>query len=370
VLAFAAFMFVTSEILPFGLITLMASDLARSEAQIGLLVTAYAAVVVAMSVPLAHFTRTIPRRWLLSATVLVYVAGMLLASLGGGFAGLLAGRMLTALAQAQFWAVVTATAAGLFPPQVRGKIVARLLVGPAAAGVFGLPSATWLGQHYGWRVPFFVLAGMAVAVAVAIALLVPRYRPAHGSAARGVSPSMRRYLFNLAITVVAVLGNNAMFTYVTPYLHDVAGFAADTIPVLLMITGIAGLASMILIGRFLDRFPMGTMAVGVGLLITGWLGVALAGSQQAVVLGFFCVAGFGLSVVVGAFANRALQTSPGNTDIAVATHGSFYNTGILLGSLLGSRILDEQGPRILPFVAAGFLTLALILVGLERRVRD
>jgi predicted MFS family arabinose efflux permease len=334
-----------------------------------LLVTAYAAVVVVTSVPLAHFTRTIPRRWLLSATVLVYVAGMLLASLGGGFAGLLAGRMLTALAQAQFWAVVTATAAGLFPPHVRGKIVARLLVGPAAAGVFGLPAATWLGQQYGWRVPFFVFASVALAVAVAIAMLVPRYKPAHGAASRGVAPSMRRYLVNLAITVIAILGNATMFTYVTPYLQDVAGFADATIPVLLMVGGVAGLASMILVGRFLDRYPMGTMAVGLMLLITGWLGLAVANSQQPVVLGFVCVSGFGLSVVVGAFANRALQTSPGNTDIAVATHGTLYNTGVLLGSLLGSRILDLQGPRILPFVAAGFLTLALAVVALERRVR-
>jgi predicted MFS family arabinose efflux permease len=161
-----------------------------------------------------------------------------------------------------------------------------------------------------------------------------------------------------------------MFTYVTPYFHEIAGFAADTIPVLLMVAGVAGLASMILIGRFLDRFPMGTMAVGVGLLIAGWLGIAFAGSTQPVVVAFFCVSGFGLSVAVGAFANRALQTSPGNTDIGVATHGTLYNSGVLLGSLLGSRLLDARGPGILPFVAAAFLAAALILVALERRVRD
>ncbi len=181
---------------------------------------------------------------------------------------------------------------------------------------------------------------------------------------------MRRYVFVLAITVAAILGNSTILTYVTPYLQDVAGFTADTIPTLLMVSGIAGLASMILIGRFLDRFPMGTMAVGVGLLITGWLGVALAGSTQPVVIGFYCMAGFGLSVAVGSFANRALQTSPGNTDIGVAMHGTLYNSGILLGSLLGSRLLDSPGPRVLPFFGAGFLTLALVLVALERRVRE
>ena len=102
-LSVAAFAFVTSEVLPVGLITLISADLHRTNSEVGLLVTAYAGVVVATSIPLAHFTRRIPRRQLLSATLLVYVAGMLLASLGGGFTGLLVGRMLTGFAQAQFW---------------------------------------------------------------------------------------------------------------------------------------------------------------------------------------------------------------------------------------------------------------------------
>ena len=162
--------------------------------------------------------------------------------------------------------------------------------------------------------------------------------------------------------MLAILGNTTIFTYVTPYLHDIAGFHADTIPVLLMVSGIAGLASMILVGRFLDRFPMGTMAVGVGLLDRRVVGLGARGHDASpLVVAAFCMSGFGLSVCVGAFANRALQTSPGNTDIGVATHGTLYNSGILLGSLLGSRVLAAHGPRVLPFVAAAFLASALVL---------
>ncbi|HEX7589738.1 MAG TPA: MFS transporter [Demequinaceae bacterium] len=366
-LAIAAFAFVTSEVLPFGLITLISTDLHRSNSEVGLLVTAYAAVVVATSIPLAHLTRSIPRRQLLSATLLVYVAGMLLASLGGGFASLLAGRMLTAFAQAQFWAVVTATAAGLFPAHVRGKIVSRLLLGPAVAGLLGLPIATWLGQHFGWRAPFYVLACMGVVLAILIALLVPRYKPADGAAARGVTPSVRRFVFILAITVTAILGTNTIGPYVTPYLRDVVGFSSSSFPVLFTLSGIAGLVAMIVVGRYLDRLPMGMIAIGLGMLLIGWGGVAVAGTSKPAAVILYCLAVAGVSFIVGGLANRALQTSPGSTDIGIATQGSFYNTGTALGSLVGSGVLAAHDPQSLPVLAAGFLSLALVLVVLERR---
>jgi DHA1 family inner membrane transport protein len=358
---------VTSEVLPIGLITLISTDLGRTNSEVGLLVTAYAAVVVATSIPLAHFTRSIPRRQLLSATLLVYVAGMLLASLGGGFAGLLAGRMLTGFAQAQFWAVVTATAAGLFPAHVRGKIVSRLLLGPAVAGLVGLPSATWLGQQFGWRAPFYVLAGAGVALAILIALVVPRYKPADGAAARGINPSVRRFVFVLAITVTAILGTNTIGPYVTPYLRDVVGFSSSSFPVLFTISGIAGLAAMIAVGRYLDRLPMGMIAIGLGLIGLGWGGVALAGTLKPVVVALFCLVSCGVSFIVGGLANRALQTSPGSTDLGIATQGSFYNTGTALGSLIGSGVLASHGAQSLPIASAGFIAVALVLVVLERR---
>jgi predicted MFS family arabinose efflux permease len=62
-LSLAAFAFVTTELLPVGLLTVIADDLDRSQTAIGLLVTGYAFVVLVASVPLTRLTRRIPRRW-------------------------------------------------------------------------------------------------------------------------------------------------------------------------------------------------------------------------------------------------------------------------------------------------------------------
>jgi predicted MFS family arabinose efflux permease len=367
VLSIAAFTFVTSEILPYGLISLMAEDLGRTKSQIGLLVTGHALVVMAVSIPLAIATRHVPRRRLLTIALGVFVVASLVAGTSGNYVTLLGARMLTASSQAMFWAVVTATAAGLFPPEVRGRIVGRLLIGPSAGGVLGLPAATWLGQQQGWRAPFLVIACLGVIIAVAIFLLIPHYHPASGAAALGSAPHRRRFFTVLGVTGISVMGGSVTYTYITPYLTEVSGFASTVVPTLLLASGVAGLVSMLAVARYLDRFPRGTMAVGLMIVGIGWAGLAAFGTVRVAATVFFCLVGFGLSVLVGSLANRVMQVSPGSTDVGVATYGSLYNAGAAAGSLLGAGLLASSGPRILPTVGSLLIAAALGLLATEPR---
>lgn len=59
---------------------------------------------------------------------------------------LLAARLLTALAQALFWAVMGPVAVGLFAPGMRGRVVGALSVAGSLALVLGVPSGR------GWAV--------------------------------------------------------------------------------------------------------------------------------------------------------------------------------------------------------------------------
>ncbi len=367
VLSIAAFTFVTSESLPFGLITLMSDDLGRSKSEIGLLVTGHALVVMAVSIPLAIATRHIPRRQLLTAALGVFVVGSLVAGTSDGYVGLLCARLITASSQAMFWAVVTATAAGLFPPEVRGKIVGRLLIGPATGGVLGLPAATWLGQHQGWRAPFIVIACIGAVIAVAVAIVIPSYHPASGAAARGSAPHNRRFVTVLGVTAISIMGGSVTYTFITPFLHQVGGFAPGVIPTLLFASGVASLVSMLAVARFLDRFPRGTMATGLAIVGSGWAGLAAFGTIKPAAVLFFCVLGLGSSVLVGSLASRIMQVSPGSTDVGIATYGSLYNAGAAAGSLLGAGLLAWSGPRILPVVGSLLIGAALGLLATEPR---
>ena len=95
--------------------------------------------------------------------LLVSAAATALSALAAELPALLAGRIVTALSQAVFWAVVTPAAAALFRPAMRGRAIAILYAGSSVGPLLGVPGGTWLGQHTDWRVPFLALAVLGLA---------------------------------------------------------------------------------------------------------------------------------------------------------------------------------------------------------------
>jgi DHA1 family inner membrane transport protein len=103
----AAFTFNTTENLPVGLLSLMADDLRVSLTAVGALVTGYGLAVAVGSLPLAHVTRSVPRRYLMTGLLAVLALASWICALAAVSYGLLlAARVATALAQALFWAVM------------------------------------------------------------------------------------------------------------------------------------------------------------------------------------------------------------------------------------------------------------------------
>ncbi len=96
-LAMGAFAIGTSEFVIMGLLPDVATDLAVSIPQAGLLVTGYALGVVIGAPILAVLTAGLPRRPSLIALALLFTAGNLLCALAPNYNLLMAARVLTAL---------------------------------------------------------------------------------------------------------------------------------------------------------------------------------------------------------------------------------------------------------------------------------
>jgi DHA1 family L-arabinose/isopropyl-beta-D-thiogalactopyranoside export protein-like MFS transporter/DHA1 family inner membrane transport protein len=358
VLSLAAFAFVTTELLPVGLLTLMASDLDRSRTQVGLLVSGYAVVVALASVPLTRLTQRIPRRQLLGVTMVLFAAANTVAAFASTYAVLAGARLITALGQALFWSVASATVTGPFPVAVRGRVVALFSTGAALAPVLGVPASTWLGQQAGWRAPFTVMAVLGLAVAAAVVLLVPSYPPEAGGAARGIAPDTRRFAMLLAATAVGITGFLTLTTYVTPFLLDVSGFGDAALAPLLFVSGAAGVAGTIIVARTLDSHPVASLLAPLGVGTAAMLGLYAFGPVEPATVVLLAGSGLAFAAFATAVQNRMLQLAPGSTDIASAGVSTAFNVGIAAGSLLGGLLLSgAQGPRLLA-LAGGLLTLA------------
>jgi DHA1 family L-arabinose/isopropyl-beta-D-thiogalactopyranoside export protein-like MFS transporter/DHA1 family inner membrane transport protein len=358
-LAVGAFVYVTSEVLPIGLLTVIADDLGRSRSEVGLLVTGYAAVVVLMSVPMTRATQRIPRRFLITTSLGLLGLGLVAAALAPNFEILLLSRLISALSQSLFWSVVTSTATGLFPPEVRGRAIARMGIGNALAPVLGVPAGTWLGQQAGWRTAMLVMAGLTLATAAVLGALLPSTARKDDAVTRGAMPDARRYGLLVLVTAVAVAGAMTTYTYVTPFLLDVSGFRPQSLGPLLAVIGVAGVVGTVAVGRFLDRSPRGALVAAVGVMTTGLAGLALLGTVQPAAVVLLALMGLAFSAFAAAVAHRTLLIAPGSTDLASAGSSSAFNVGIAAGSLLGGLLITHQGTESVALVGGALAAVAL-----------
>jgi predicted MFS family arabinose efflux permease len=359
VLSVAAFAFITTEMLPIGLLTRMAPDLDRSLSQVGLLVTGYAVVVVLASVPLTRLTHRIARRRLLGITLGLFAASNAVAAFAATYAVLAGARLVTALTQALFWSVASPALTGLFPIAVRGRVVALFSTGAALAPVLGVPLGTWLGQHAGWPAPFAVMAGVGLATAAAVLALIPSYPPAAGGAARGTAPDAPRFAMLLVATAVGIAGFLTLQTYVTPFLLEVSRFSDATLAPLLFVAGATGVAGTITVARTLDAHPLASLLVPLSIGTACLLGLCGLGALQPSTVVLLAGVGGTYAAFGTAVQSRMLQLAPGSTDLASAGVSTAFNAGIAAGSLLGGVLLPGLGPRPLALVG-GLLTLAAL----------
>ncbi|MEU9449100.1 MFS transporter [Streptomyces sp. NPDC048277] len=351
----AAFTFNTAESLPIGLLEVISGSLRVSPSAVGLLITGYGVAVAVASLPLAQVTRAVPRRHVLTGLLAALVVSSAAAALAGSYWPLLGARLLTALAQALFWAVSGPVAVGLFPPGVRGRVIGALSVAGSLALVLGVPAGTWLGRHGDWRAPVAALAALGLVSLVPIAVLLPTSRPEEAPAAHGSAPDTRRFVTVLAAGTLSATGAFAGYTYIVAFLGDVSGFSPGAVSALLVVFGVACLAGVTVTGALLDRFPHSALTTAVAVQAVGMLGLYAAGSRPVAAVVFLVLTGGALGPVFMAAQNAMLHCAPGRTDIALAANSGFYNAGIASGAALGGLVLPSAGARG-AFLAGGLLT--------------
>ncbi|MEU4408733.1 MFS transporter [Streptosporangium sp. NPDC023963] len=366
-LTLAVFIYVTTESLPIGLLPLIAQDLGTSPSAVGLLVTGYGLIIVLVSLPLTRLTRRLPRRRLLCVLLGIFVVATCLSAMAGNYWLLMGARMVTALSQALFWAIVTPAAAGLFRAEVRGRALSILYAGASSAALTGIPAGTWLGQQTNWRVAFLALSGLALLVLATIAAVLPDTPAGQGAADRGSAPDRGRYLSIVATTAVAVTGAFTAFTYISPFLSDVSGFTESSIGPLLLARGIAGLIGVVVVGYLVDRHGWSTMTGLIGLQALALAGQYAFGASPVGTVIAISLSGFTLAGLTAVLGSRVLVYAPGESVMASAATSMAFNVGITAGAFLGSVLLPGPGVRSTA-LAGALLSLAAFAIVLAEPV--
>ncbi|MCB8902400.1 MULTISPECIES: MFS transporter [unclassified Streptomyces] len=386
------FTVMTAELLPVGLLTPAAADLAVSEGTAALMVTV-PGLVAALAAPLVTVRAAgADRRALLVAFLLLAAAANLVSALAGHLAVVLAARVLLGIAIGGFWALAGGLAPRLVPAGAVGRATAVIFGGVSAASVLGVPAGTFLTERAGWRWAFAATGVLALLAAAALRALLPRLpgrgagtgagagtESGAGSTGAGTGAGTgtgatadrtgpattllallrrnRRVRAGLLLTLALVTGHFLAYSFVRPLLTDHSGISGSLLGALLLGYGVAGVAGNFLVGTLAARSPGRTLAVISAALGTVLLAGFLLGDSAIAGAGLLLLWGLAYGGVSVALQSWFMAAAPDDVETATGLNVSVFCLAIALGALLGGLLVDAYSLDTV-LLAGAALTLA------------
>ncbi|MEL4320669.1 MFS transporter [Leifsonia sp. YIM 134122] len=368
VLAVAVFLSVTGEMLPTGLLPDMSSDLGVSEPLVGLLVTVFAFTVVLTSAPLTGLTRRLPRHALLVAAIVVLGLANVLTAFAPNYGFVVGSRVVGGMAHGLFWAIVGAYAGHLVPKEQIGRAVSIALGGGTLAFVFGVPLGTALGHAVGWRLAFGIVAGLTLLSAVLVWRFLPvvhRVEPGVNTAAIPAirDRSVTAVAIVCAVTAITMIGHYVLYTYIAPYFIDVVGTDAAAVSPLLFVAGVSGLIGLVVAGAVFSKRPTRGLLISLGVVALSVSALGLFSGSWIPALIAFITWSLAFGMLPPLLQTRLLHAASARIrDAASAFYTTAFNIGIGGGALLGAVLYDTLGLAALPWVYAGIVVVAFVVV--------
>jgi predicted MFS family arabinose efflux permease len=377
VLAAAAFVYVTAEIVPVGALPAIAADLRVSEALVGTLLASYALVAALTTVPLVRLTARWPRRTTLLLTLVCLTASQLISALAPNFTVLAGGRVLCALTHGLMWSVIAPIGARLVPASHAGRATTAVYLGTSLALVVGNPLTAVMSELWGWRLAVVLVTVAAAAVTVLAWATLPSMvmpRDETQTVRRSRRHHRNRRLVTLTVlTLIGVTGHFISYTFIVVIIRDVVGVDGRRLAWLLAAFGIAGLVSMGVMARPLDRWPQASVVGCLAALATAFAVLTSLAFDRGTGL-VALIVGVGAIMLWGAASTAlppmlqaaAMRTEPDDPDGASGLYVAGFQVGIMAGSLSGGLLYEHAGLALMIAASTALVMVALTCVTATR----
>lgn len=362
-LSVAAFIFNTTEFVPIGLLSDIAQSFDMETAQVGIMLTIYAWIVALTSLPFMLLTGKMERRRLLIGIFVVFIASHVLSFLAWNFTVLIISRIGVAFAHAIFWSITASLALRMAPVGKKAQALSLIATGTALAMVLGLPLGRIVGQYFSWRTTFLGIGIIATLTLVCLMRLLPTL-PSERSGSLASLPLLirRPALMSLYLLIaIVVTGHYTAYSYIEPFVQNVAELSANFATLLLLILGAAGIIGSIVFSKLGNKYASHLLSGGIGLLLMCLLLLlpATIGEMPLMVLCIFW--GIAVMTITLTIQVQILSLASDATDVSMSLFSGIFNIGIGAGALLGNQVSLHLSMADIGFVGAIPVFAALVL---------
>ncbi|ORB29498.1 Cmx/CmrA family chloramphenicol efflux MFS transporter [Mycolicibacterium parafortuitum] len=369
-LALVVFAMGTSEFMLAGLVPDISAHFGVSVGTAGLLTSAFAAGMVIGAPTMAASTRRLPTKATLLGCVLVFALSHVVGALTPDFTVLFVTRVLAAIVNAGFLAVALGAATKLVAADRKGRAVAVLLSGTTVATVVGVPIGSLLGTAMGWQSTFWAIALLCIPAAIGIATGFPT-GTGQPSADATLPPSLRselaqlrspRLVLTMLLAALVNAGIFAVLTFIAPVVMDTADLSQWWVSVVLVLFGIGSAIGVTIAGRFSDTRPRLLIVGAGGVLLLGWIALALFATNPVALFGLVLAQGV-LGFAVGStLLTQVLYAAAGAPTMAGSYATAALNVGAVVGPIFAAAALGLIPGALGPVWTATIVTAAALLL--------
>jgi predicted MFS family arabinose efflux permease len=355
----------------------VAQDLSVALVAAGQLVTVFTLSYALSSPILTALTGGIGRRNLLIVSLVGFAIANFVAALATGYWMLMGARVLLALAAGLYVPNANALAGAVVAPEKRGTALSIITGGTSIAVALGVPISALIGQGFGWRLTFVVVATLSVLATVGLLFGLDRDvgagLPIASLRERIAVMGRRPVLLTLLVTLLWATGAYTVYTYLVVFLASAAGIDGAHADLVLFMWGVAAAIGVTAGGRLSDRLGsrtvvMSALAVLAASFVAMSLGAYLLPPAVARMPVLVAIVFWGLAAWSYFPAQQARLIGIAGVKLAsvvLSLNASFMFGGFALGAVLGSATIAHASPAALGFAGAasivGGLTLAFVI---------
>lgn len=147
-----------------------------------------------------------------------------------------------------------------------------IATGTALAMVLGLPLGRIVGQYFGWRMTFFAIGIGALITLLCLIKLLPLLPSEHSGSLKSLPLLFRRpaLMSIYLLTVVVVTAHYTAYSYIEPFVQNIAGFSANFATALLLLLGGSGIIGSVIFGKLGNQYASALVSTAIALLLVCW----------------------------------------------------------------------------------------------------